>query len=119
MTDENSLHDRRDDDCLFAAVALVYFTLLVLAAAVAVVVILEKGNAGRSRQGVGDLSFCWSTFVHLRRASVAPDSGKSVAFPSIAWLPSPFGRAISACPSSSFPSGFTRRLRRKALSPFA
>jgi hypothetical protein len=34
--------DRRDADCLFAAVALVYFTLYVLAAAVAVVVILGR-----------------------------------------------------------------------------
>jgi hypothetical protein len=31
MTDENGLHERRDDDCLFAAIALVYFTILVLA----------------------------------------------------------------------------------------
>ena len=43
MTDENSLHDRRDDDCLFVAIALVYFTLLVLATAVAAVAILGTG----------------------------------------------------------------------------
>jgi hypothetical protein len=42
MTDENSLHDRRDDDCLFAAIALVYSTLFVMAAVVAVVVILGR-----------------------------------------------------------------------------
>jgi uncharacterized BrkB/YihY/UPF0761 family membrane protein len=55
MTDENSLHDRRDDDCLFAAVALVYFTLLVLAAAVAVVVILEGRWRKPSRLAKGPI----------------------------------------------------------------
>ena len=34
--------DRRNDDCLFAVIGLVYFTLFVLAAAIAVAVILGR-----------------------------------------------------------------------------
>ena len=36
-----------------------------------------------------------------------------------AWLPFPFGRAIFACPLSSFPSGCFQRLQAKAQSAFA
>jgi hypothetical protein len=58
-----------------------------------------------------------SIFVLLRRGSPAPDSEKSVMFPStLLWPPFPSGRAIFASPSFSFLSGFFRPLRAKAPS---